>query len=100
MGMKFTLAAGLAAGFLLGSKAGPAPYEAFASGMRKLRNTRMVAVPIEAAAEQAAGVVRSKGEQLTDRAANSVYRKISGVGKGPLVVEARVTHVEPTVVTD
>ena len=46
MGTKFTLAAGLTVGVLLGSKLGPKPYETFASGMRWLRNTRVVSRPL------------------------------------------------------
>lgn len=94
MGTRATLAAGLAVGFLLGSKAGPRPYEMFVSGLRRLRNTRAVATPIEATAEGVAGFVRSHGESMADRAASSVYRKIAGVGQGPLVVEAQITQVE------
>lgn len=94
MRTRLTLAAGLAVGFLLGSKAGPKPYEAFQSGMRWLRGTRVVSVPIEATAHNVSELVRAQGEKMTDRAANSVYQRIAGVGQGPLVVEARVTELE------
>ena len=100
MGTKFTLAEGLTVGVLLGSKLGPKPYETFASGMRWLRNTRVVSRPIEAAADHASGLVRSKGEELTDRAASSVYRTIVGAGQEPLIVEARVTTAEIPSTTD
>lgn len=94
MRTRFTLAVGLVVGFLLGSKAGPKPYQVFQSGVRRLRNTRMVAAPIEATAQNVSGLVRSQGEKMTDRAASNVYQKIAGIGQGPLVVEARVTQVE------
>lgn len=94
MGTKFTLGIGLSVGFLLGSKVGPKPYEMFASAMRSLRNTRLVSRPIEATAERVSGAVRAKGEEMTDRAASSVYNRIAGVGKDPVVIEARVTRIE------
>ena len=94
MRTKFTLAVGLTAGFLLGSKAGHRPYEMFVSGLRRLRNTALVSRPIEATAEQVSGFVRTRGEAMTDKAASSVYRKIAGVGQEPLVVEARITPVD------
>ena len=81
-------------GFLLGSKAGPKPYKTFRAGMRWLRGTRAVSAPIEATAYNVSELVRSQGEKMTDRAASTVYQKIAGAGKGPLVVEARVTTVE------
>ncbi len=93
MGTKFTLAAGLTVGVLVGSRIGPKPYDWFSTAMRKVRSSKVVARPLEAAATSASGFVRSKGEQITDRAASSVYNKIAGAGQGPLVVEARVTKV-------
>lgn len=96
MGTKFTLAAGLLVGFLLGSKAGPRYYEAFASGVRRIRNTAVVARPLESAADHAAGYVRNVGEELTERAASNVYRKIAGAAQGPMVVEARIVHGDVT----
>lgn len=94
MGTKLTFALGLTVGFLAGSKAGPRYYDAFVAGLRRLRRTRVVSRPIEAAADQASQYVRNVGEELTDRAASSIHRKIAGAGQGPLVVEARITEVE------
>ncbi len=95
MKSKLTLAFGLVAGFLLGSKAGPKPWEMFSNGLRRLRNTRMVSAPIEKVADGVSGAVRRKGIEMSDRAADAVHRTI--VGNHPVVIEARVTD---TVIED
>lgn len=96
MRTKLTLASGLIVGFFLGSKVGHKPYETLVAALRRLRSTRMVSRPIEATANQVSGFVRSRGEEITDRAASGVYNKIVGIGQGPLVVEARVSSPEVT----
>lgn len=93
MRTKITLAFGLITGFFLGSRAGRKPYEALVRFGRRLRATRAVSRPIEAAATGVSQFVRARGENLTDRAASGVYNRIVAIGQGPIVVEARVTEV-------
>lgn len=90
MGKKLTLAFGLGAGFLLGSKAGPKYYEAFKASMVKLRHTKLVSGALESAADKAADAVRIQGFTATEKMAEKVHRKIAGPS---LVIEAEV--VEP-----
>ncbi len=80
----------LGIGFLLGSKVGHGPYDKFAALMRRLRQTRLVATPIEGAAARVSGAVREKGFQVADRVADATYRSIAG--GGPVVVEARIVE--------
>lgn len=90
MKTKVALVMGLFTGFLLGSKAGPKPWEAFASGMQRLRRTRLVSRPIEHVADSVSGAVRRSGVAMSDRAADAVHRTI--VGNHPVVIEARITE--------
>ncbi len=78
----------LLTGFLLGSKTGPKPWEAFSGALRRLRRTRLVSRPIESTANNVSGFVRARGFEMSDRAADAVHRKI--VGDHPIVIEARV----------
>ncbi len=89
MGRNFRRLLIFGVGFLAGSKAGPKYYESFKKAMGRLRQTRLVSVPVEAAADGAAGFVRSRGFAMSERAAEAVHRSISG--HGPVVVEARIT---------
>lgn len=100
MRTKLTLATGLIVGFFLGSKAGHKPYEFLLGIGRRLRGTRMVSRPIEATATQVSGFVRSRGEEMTNRAASGVYNKIVGIGQGPIVVEARVSDAQIPAMSD
>lgn len=89
MGRKIRTVAVLAVGFLAGSKAGPQYYEKFKAGVKRLRQTRLVATPVEAAADGAAGFIRARGFAISERAADAVHRTITG--DDPMVVEARIT---------
>lgn len=90
MKTKVTLTVGLLTGFLLGSKAGPKPWEIFSSGLRRLRHTRLVSRPIEHVADSVSGAVRRRGVAMSDRAADAVRRTI--VGERPVLIEATVTE--------
>ncbi len=65
-------------GFLVGSRAGRGPYEKFLGWMRKLRHTKVVATPIESAADRASNLVRARGQAITDHMADATYRRIAG----------------------
>ncbi len=80
----------LGVGFLLGSKAGHGPYEKFMGLVHRLRQTKLVSMPIESAATRVSGAVREKGFQVADRVADATYRGIAG--GGPVVVEARIVE--------
>lgn len=77
-------------GFLLGSKAGRKPYDKFMEVMHKIRQTNIVSRPIEATANKAADMVRSRGNAMTDHWADATYRSIAGSGPS---VEAQVIDV-------
>lgn len=68
----------LGLGFLLGSKAGPKPYQAVKGLASKIRHTNVVSRPIEATANQAAEMVRERGIAMTDKVADATYRSIAG----------------------
>lgn len=96
MGKKLTLAVGLGAGFLLGSKAGPQYYEGFKNTLVRIRNTKLVSRGVEAVADRAADTVRIQGFAASEKAANAVHRKI--MGPQTLMVEAEVVE-EPVFLT-
>lgn len=89
MGKKLTLAVGLGAGFLLGSKAGPQYYEAFKASMGRLRRTRLVSRALESTADKAADAVRIQGFTATEKMAEKVHRKIAGPS---LLIETEVVE--------
>lgn len=78
-------------GFLLGSKAGHKPYEKFMGVMGRLRQTKVVARPIESTADRVSGAVRDRGIAIADKVADATYRSIAG--SGPVVIEARLVDV-------
>ncbi len=83
-------------GFLFGSKAGHKPYDKFKVVMRRIRQSRPVAAPIEAVAHKASGLVRDTGFSFSERAADVTYRTI--VGGEPVTIEAHI--VEDRVLED
>ena len=83
-------------GFLLGSKAGRAPYDKFKAIVGRIRQTKAVSKPIESTADKISGAVRSKGVELADRAADATYNRITGLGNTPVVIEARIV-TEPAI---
>lgn len=99
MGRKFTLAVGLGAGFILGSKAGRKPYEAFRRVIHRIRHTRPVAKGVEAVADKASDAVRIQGIEFSERAADRVHSRI--MGTGALAPEdVRIESVRVEEVTD
>ncbi len=79
--------------FLLGSKAGPKPYETVKGLATKLRHTAVVSKPIEGAANHAAEMVRERGMAVTDKMADATYRSIAG---SEPTIEATVIDVYDT----
>lgn len=76
MGMKFGLALGLGAGYVLGARAGRERYEQIRQKAARLRRTPLVAKPLDSAAEKVAGLVRMGGEAVTDKVADTIKERI------------------------
>lgn len=86
MGTKTTLLIGLGIGYVLGSRAGRERYEQIKALGRRIRESSLVSKPLDAAGEKTAQVIRSKGEQLSDRVAEGVKEKMFGMAPAEIVV--------------
>ncbi|MSS84434.1 YtxH domain-containing protein [Actinomycetaceae bacterium WB03_NA08] len=94
MGTKTTLLVGLAVGYVLGTRAGRERYEQIKEWGRKLRDTPIVARPLDAAGEKTANAIRNKGNQISDAVADSVKEKMFGVKSAEIVVVERPDSLE------
>lgn len=86
MGSKTGLIIGIGIGFVLGARAGRERYDQIKQLVYRLRQTPIVARPVDAAADKVADAIRSTGEQLSDAVAESVKSKVFGVRDAEIVV--------------
>lgn len=87
MGMKLGVVVGLAAGYVLGTRAGREQYERIRSGASRLRRIPVVARPLDAAGERVSEIVRAQGEKVTDKVADAVKERLFGAPPSPRVVD-------------
>lgn len=83
MGTKFGLAVGLAAGYILGARAGREQYEKIREAASKLRRIPVIAAPLDSAGERVSDVVRQQGERVTDKVADAVKERLFGAPASP-----------------
>ena len=83
MGTKFGLAVGLAAGYVLGARAGREQYEKIREAASKLRRIPVIAAPLDSAGERVSDVVRQQGERVTDKVADVVKERFFGAPVSP-----------------
>lgn len=84
----------LSVGFLLGSRAGRAPWDRFIGTIAWVRESRFVSRPIDATAEKLSEIVRRRGTAIADRAADVTYARISRIGQRRAAIEARIVGVD------
>lgn len=79
MGTKTGLLIGLSVGFVLGARAGRERYEQIRCFALRVRDTPLIATPLDSAGEKVAETVRVKGEEIADAVAEAVKEKLFGV---------------------
>ncbi|OKL50508.1 protoporphyrinogen oxidase [Boudabousia marimammalium] len=82
MGKKFNLLLGVGVGYILGSRAGRARYEQILRAASKVRNSNLVAKPLDRVGERAAEAIRHQGEVVTDKVADAVKERLFGAPNG------------------
>ncbi|MDO5061311.1 MAG: YtxH domain-containing protein [Actinomycetaceae bacterium] len=95
MGTKFGLFVGAGVGYVLGTRAGRERYHQIRTWASKLRQNKLVATPLDAAADKVSEAVRKGGEAATDKVVSIVKEQLFGQTQ-PRVeyVEAEVIEVE------
>lgn len=73
---RFIAAVGL--GYVLGSRAGRGRYEQIKKAASKIRNSSLVAQPLDKASDRVKESVQRGGQQLTDQVAQMVKDRIFG----------------------
>lgn len=78
MGTKFGLIVGAGIGYVFGTKAGRERYEQIRKSAAKLRQTPVVAKPMDSASEKISDAVRRGGEAATDKVVGIVKERVFG----------------------
>lgn len=78
MGTKFGLMIGAGIGYVLGTRAGRERYEKIKSSAAKLRQSPVVAKPMDSASDKIADAMRRGGEAATDKVVGLVKERIFG----------------------
>lgn len=78
MGTKFGILVGAGLGYVLGSRAGRERYEQIKRSASKLRQSPVVAKPMDSASEKIAEAVRKGGEAATDKVVGIVKERVFG----------------------
>lgn len=78
MGTKFGLIVGAGIGYIFGTKAGRERYEQIRKSAAKLRQTPVVAKPMDSASEKISDAVRRGGEAATDKVVGIVKERVFG----------------------
>ncbi|MDC4232429.1 YtxH domain-containing protein [Actinomyces sp. B33] len=93
MGTKFGIALGLAAGYVLGTRAGREQYDRIRSAASRVRRAPLVSQPLDRAGEKVSDIVRIQGEKVTDKVADAVKERLFGAPPNP-EVRTRVVSVD------
>lgn len=80
---KFSFIVGLAAGYVLGARAGRAQYERIRATANKVMETPAVKRAVDSASAKAREVTRSVGSDVTDKVAGLVKAKVFGEPQPP-----------------
>lgn len=78
MGTKFGLILGAGVGYVFGTRAGRERYEKIKSGASKLRQSPVVAKPMDSASDKIAEAMRRGGEAATDKVVGIVKERVFG----------------------
>ncbi len=78
MGTKFGIVVGAGLGYQLGTRAGRERYEQIKEAASKVRQNKVVARPLDAAAEKVSEAVRRGGEAATDKVVSIVKERVFG----------------------
>lgn len=95
MGTKFGMVLGAGVGYLLGTRAGRARYEQIKDVAGRVRQNKLVAKPLDAAAERVSEAVRRGGEAATDKVVSLVKERMFGSTQSRVeYVDAEIVEVE------
>ncbi|MCI1691965.1 MAG: YtxH domain-containing protein [Actinomyces sp.] len=94
MANKMGLVIGLGIGYVLGARAGRERYEQIRAALWRLRDTPVVARPLDAAGERIAGAVRAEGMRITDTVADSVRDRLLGARRREEYVDVEVEEID------
>ncbi len=94
MANKVGVVVGLGVGYVLGARAGRGRYEQIRAALARLRDTPVVARPLDAAGERISEAVRMEGTRIADSVADSVRYRLLGPRAREEYVEVEVEEVD------